>query len=484
MASAVESLIRKAVTPAILKVAEFNRDRMPVPETAHPFVSGVHEPMSEEKTLDSLKVTGEIPTALNGRYLRIGPNPLSQIAANHHWFLGDGMVHGVRIKDGKALWYKNRWLRSNAVSAKLGEPPAPGPRNPLADTVNTNVLGHAGKIWGLVEAGALPVELGPDLETIAHNPFGGSLQNGFTAHPHLDPETGEMHAITYLGVDQNTIHHVVVDAQGKVRREEPIKVKHGPMIHDCMITKNYVIIMDLPVTFSMKLLLAGHGLPYHWNPQHNARVGLLPREGRNADVIWCDVDPCAVFHPANAYEADDGTVIMDVCAHDSMFASSRVGPDSKQSPFERWTIDPAARKVARKVIDAEAQEFPRPDERFIGKPYRYAFTIALPRDEGFTKAETRIFKHDLHTGTREVRNFGEGHFPGEFVFIPKSADAAEGDGWLMGFVINSNTDTTDLVILDASNFTGNAVATVHIPHRIPPGFHGNWVAEYNFDAAD
>jgi 8'-apo-carotenoid 13,14-cleaving dioxygenase len=477
MAGTIETMIRKAVTPAILKVAEYNRDRMPTQDVPHPFVTGIHAPMTEEKTLESLTVTGEIPAALNGRYLRIGPNPLSQIAANHHWFLGDGMVHGVRLQDGKALWYKNRWLRSNAVSAQLGEAPAPGPRNPLADTVNTNVLGHAGKIWGLVEAGALPVELSPDLDTIAHNPFEGSLKNGFTAHPHLDPETGEMHAITYLGVDQNTIHHVVIDVQGKVRREEPIKVKHGPMIHDSMITKNYVIIMDLPVTFSMKLLLAGHGLPYHWNPQHKARVGLLPREGKNEDVIWCDVDPCAVFHPANAYEAADGTVIMDVCAHDSMFATSRVGPDSKQSPFERWTIDPAARKVARKVIDAEAQEFPRPDERFIGNPYRYAFTIALPRDEGFTKAETRIFKHDLHTSNREVRNFGEGHFPGEFVFIPKSGDASEGDGWLMGFVINSNDDTTDLVILDAGDFTGNAAATIHIPHRIPPGFHGNWVAE-------
>jgi 8'-apo-carotenoid 13,14-cleaving dioxygenase len=476
MVSAVETLIRKAVTPAILKVAEFNRDRMPIPTEPHPFVSGVHTPMTEEKTLNTLTVTGEIPPALNGRYLRIGPNPMDHNPANHHWFLGDGMVHGVRLQDGKALWYKNRWLRSNAVSAQLGEAPAPGPRNPLADTVNTNVLGHAGKIWGLVEAGALPVELGPDLETIAHNPFEGTLKNGFTAHPHLDPETGEMHAITYLGTDQNTIHHVVIDAAGKVRQEEPIKVTHGPMIHDCMITKNYVIIIDLPVTFSMKLLLSGQSFPYQWNPDHKARVGLLPREGKNADVIWCDVDPCAVFHPANAYETDDGTVIMDVCAHDSMFATSRIGPDSTQAPFERWTIDPAARRVNRKVIDAEAQEFPRPDERYIGKPYRYAFTIALPRDGSFTKGETRIFKHDLETRTREVHDFGTGHNPGEFVLVPKSDDAVEGDGWLMGLVINTDNQTTDLVILDAINFTGEAQAVIHIPHRIPPGFHGNWVA--------
>ncbi len=477
MAGAVETLIRKVATKGVLKVAEYNRDRLPTPAEPHPFVSGVHTPMTEEKTLDTLSVTGHIPSALNGRYLRIGPNPIDYNPANHHWFIGDGMVHGVRLQDGKALWYKNRWLRSNTVSAQLNEAPAPGPRNPLADTANTNVLAHAGKIWGLVEAGALPVELGPDLETIAHNPFEGTLKNGFTAHPHLDPETGEMHAITYLGVDQSTIHHVVIGKDGKVRREEPIKVQHGPMIHDCMITKNYVIIMHLPVTFSMKLLLSGQSFPYQWNPNHKARVGLLPREGTNADVIWCDVDPCAVFHPANAYETASGKVIMDVCAHDSMFTTSRIGPDSTQTPFERWTIDPTARCVDRHVIDAEAQEFPRPDERYIGKPYRYAFTVALPRDSSFTNPETRLFKHDLEIGTREVHDFGPGRFPGEFVLVPKSNDAAEGDGWLMGFVINVNDQTTDLVILDALNFTGVPQAIIHIPHRIPPGFHGNWISD-------
>ncbi len=478
MASAVETLIRKAVTPAVLKVAEFNRDRMETPDQPHPFLTGPHTPMTQELTLDQLSVTGTIPAGLDGRYIRIGPNPMKPNLANHHWFIGDGMVHGVRIKDGKALWYKNRWLRSNAVSKNLGEAPAPGRRNALSDTVNTNVLGHAGKIWGLVEAGGLPVELGPDLETIAHNPFEETLKGSFTAHPHLDPETEEMHAITYQGTDQSTIHHVVIDRQGKVRREEPIKVQHGPLIHDCMITKNYVIIMDLPVTFSMKLLIAGYSFPYEWNPAHKARVGLLPREGRNADVIWCDVDPCAVFHPANAYEMPDGTVIMDVCAHDTMFATSRIGPDSTACPFERWTIDPSAKRTTRTVIDAEAQEFPRPDERFIGKPYRYAYTVALPKGNTFHNgADTRLFRHDLQTATKQVHDFGPHRHPGEFVFLPRSNDAPEGDGWLMGYVIDMANQTTDLVILDAMDFEGTPIASIHIPHRIPPGFHGNWVAD-------
>jgi 8'-apo-carotenoid 13,14-cleaving dioxygenase len=477
MASSIETLIRKAVTPAILKVADMNRNRMQANDKPHPFLTGPHTPMTEEKTLETLKVTGTIPPELDGRYLRIGPNPIKANAANHHWFIGDGMVHGVRIKDGKALWYKNRWLRSNAVSKALGEAPAPGPRSPLFDTANTNVVAHAGKIYGLVEAGANPVHLDEDLNTVAHDPFGGTLQQSFTAHPHLDPETGELHAICYKGDVTNTVWHTVVDAQGKVIREEPIRVKHGPMIHDCMITANFVIILDMPVTFSMKMMLAGYNFPYAWNPDHKARVGLLPRQGKSSDVIWCDVEPCAVFHPANAYETAEGTVIMDVCAHDTMFATSTVGPDSKACPLERWTINVSARQVKRQVIDAESQEFPRPDERFIGKPYRYAFTTALPKDHLFQHgSDTRLFRHDLIEGTRQVHDFGPQRHPGEFVFIPRNEHAAEGDGWLMGFVINMANETTDYVILDALDFEGEAVASVHIPHRIPPGFHGNWVA--------
>jgi 8'-apo-carotenoid 13,14-cleaving dioxygenase len=477
MANAVETLIRKAVTPAILKVADFNRTRMPVPDTPHPFLTGPHVPMAEELTLESLTVTGAIPPELDGRYIRIGPNPMNANPASHHWFLGDGMVHGIRLSGGKALWYKNRWLRSTAVSAALGEAPAPGPRHPLTDNANTNVLGHAGAIYGVVEAAGHPVRLGPDLETIAHDDFGGTLAGSFSAHPHRDPKTGELHAITYQGNEQNLIHHVVVTTDGRVRREEPIRVKHGPLIHDCMITENYVIILDLPVTFSMKLLLAGHSFPYAWNPGHEARVGLLPREGRDADIIWCAVEPCAVFHPANAYETADGTVILDVCAHDSMFATSRFGPDSSHCPLERWTIDEVARTVNRRVIDDQSQEFPRPDERFIGQPYRYAFTVALPDGEVFGHdADTRLLKHDLIAGTREAHDFGPQRHPGEFVFVPRQPDAVEGDGWLMGYVINMADQTTDFVILDAARFTEPPVATVHIPHRIPPGFHGNWVA--------
>jgi carotenoid cleavage dioxygenase len=310
---------------------------------------------------------------------------------------------------------------------------------------------------------------------VAHNPFEGTLHGSFSAHPHRDPDSGEMHAICYHGPDLTTIRHVVVGRDGRVRREEPIAVKEGPSVHDCMITRNYVLVLDLPVTFSMKTLLAGHVFPYCWNPDHPARVGLLPREGKGSDIVWCDVQPCYVFHPCNAFELDDGKVVVDVVAHDTMFAHSTQGPDSAKVTFERWTIDPAARRVERAVIDQHPQEFPRCDERRLGKPYRYAYAMPLIPGDLTVGSATHLIKHDLQSGTRAIHEFGADRHPGEFVFVPKHAAAAEDEGWLMGYVIDMTKQTTDLVIVNAQDFSGKPQAQIAIAHRVPPGFHGNWV---------
>lgn len=478
MAGTVETLIRKTVTAGVSAVADFNRARMVPPAKPHPYLSGIHKPMASELTLSDLSVSGTIPAELDGRYVRIGPNPAAPPnPASYHWFTGDGMVHGVKLKNGKAEWYRNRWIRSKSVEAANGLSAAPGPRNGPRDTVNTNVVGHAGQSWAMVEAGSYPVRIDEELETIAYDRFGETLAGSFSAHPHLDPDTGELHAICYDATAPDVIRHVVVDASGRVTREEPISVQHGPSIHDCMITENYVIILDLPVTFSMKALVAGYAFPYRWNPDHKARVGLLPRKGTSDDVIWCAVDPCYVFHPCNGFETDDGKVILDVCAHENMFAESTQGPDSKSVPFERWTIDPAARMVTRTMVDTASQEFPRLNEQLTGKPYRYAYTMGLP--DGFDAAspnQSKLFKHDLKTGMRETHDFGVNRIPGEFVFVPKQAAKAEDDGWLMGYVVDMNTDSSELVIIDAANFGSEPQAVVNIPHRIPPGFHGNWIA--------
>jgi 8'-apo-carotenoid 13,14-cleaving dioxygenase len=476
MTNAVETAIRSVVNKGVTALASFNRARLRGPTGPHPFLTGLHAPMAQELTIEELAVTGSIPPQLDGRYLRIGPNPIAPDPRTYQWFLGDGMVHGVRIADGRAHWYRNRWVRSTAITAALGEARTPGPHDEIYDTVNTNVIAHAGRIWALVEAGSRPVLLDDALGTMAYDDFGGTLRGAFSAHPHLDPLTGELHAIAYDPRVPATIHHVVVAADGRVRREEPVPVSDGPMIHDCAITRRYVLILDLPVTFSLSALVAGSMFPFRWNPAHPARVGLLPRDGAGGETIWCEVDPCYVFHVANAYDADNGEVILDAVAYGSIFAPTLQDSAPPRGAFERWTIDPARRRVHRAAIDRHPQDFPRIDERRTGLPYRYAYTMMLPETPkpGLIGADS-LFKHDLQTGGRTVHGFGPGRYPGEFVFVPARAGAAEDEGWLVGFVVNAADATTDLAIIDARNFGGAPRASIRIPHRIPLGFHGNWL---------
>lgn len=477
MASNVETVIRAVVTKGIEKVASFNRARMDEGRK-HPFLTGIHTPMTEERTLTDLAVTGTIPPELSGRYVRIGPNPFKPDPRGHHWFIGDGMVHGVRIAGGKALWYRNRYIRSQMLEAKGGPAAAPGPRRGRRDLVNTNVIQHRGQTLAIVEAGSFPALLNDQLETVAYTDFGGTLRTSFSAHPHEDPLTGELHAICYDGMTHDTVWHVVISPEGKAVRHEPIPVEHGPSIHECSLTQKYVLVFDLPVTFSMKALIAGEQFPYHWNPDHKARVGLLPRTGSADQIVWCDVDPCYVFHVANSYDTADGKVIVDLSAYQTMFADGPDGPNGKSLGMERWEIDPAAGKVTRTTIDAAPQEFHRPDERFFGQPYRYAWSLGLPeRAEDSFLGATPIYRYDLLTGERQAHDFGPNRVPGEFVFVPRSADAPEGEGWVMGYVIDAANETTDLVILNAADMAAPPVASIHIPHRIPPGFHGNWLPD-------
>lgn len=476
MASMVETAIRSVVTKGVTTVAGISRS-LQDKDREHPFLTGIHAPMPEELTIEGLAVTGTIPAELDGRYVRNGPNPFKPDPRGHHWFVGDGMVHGVRIKDGKALWYRNRYIRSLDLEQKGGPKAAPGPRRGRRDLVNTNIIQHNGEILAIVEAGSFPARLDGNLETVAYTDFGGTLTVPFSAHPHEDPLTGELHAVVYDGMTQDTVWHVVVSPEGKVTREEPIPVQDGPSIHECSITKNYVLVFDLPVTFSMGALVAGQQFPFAWNPQHKARVGLLPRTGSADQIVWCDVDPCYVFHVSNSYERADGVVVCDMSVHETMFAGGPDGPNGNPLGMERWLIDPKTQKVERTVVDTAPQEFHRPDERFFGQPYRYAWSLGLPEHSNGFLGEASIYRYDMQTGKRQVHDFGPGRVAGEFVFVPRSADAAEGDGWIMGYVIDTGSDTTDLVIMEAGDITKEPLARVHIPHRVPPGFHGNWLPD-------
>lgn len=473
------------------------------------YLAGQFAPIQHEYTLTDLAVTGTIPDYLDGRYLRNGPNPVGEIdPALYHWFGGDGMVHGVRLRDGKAEWYRNRWVRGPSTAAALGEKPPGNTGTAMGAGANTNVIGHAGRTFALIEAGGPQYELTEELETVGICDFDGTLTGGYTAHPHRDPETGELHAVSYSFRRGNAVQYSVIGTDGRAVRSIDIEVTGSPMMHDMSLTENYVVFYDLPVTFDAKqaaqmtaprwlqlparLMLSAmigriripdpvsakqrppvqtsdRRLPYSWDPKYPARVGVMPRTGGNADVRWFDIEPCYVFHPMNAYE-EGGTIVLDVIRHPKMFDTHRLGPDEGTSTLDRWIIDLADGKVRETRIDDRGQEFPRVDERLLGKQHRYGYAPTV--HAGLGGAPT-LLKHDLIAGTAAAKSFGTGKALGEFVFHPASADSAEDEGVLMGFVTDEPSDRTDLVLLDAA--TLETMASIHLPHRVPTGFHGNWV---------
>ena len=242
--------------------------------TDNVYLNGDFAPVLVEQTITDLEVAGQLPVDLAGRYLRNGPNPVSPPdPATYHWFLGDGMVHGIRIADGRAQWYRNRWVRSEMVAKALGEPVRPGPVHADMDFgPNTNLIGHAGRTWALVEAGARPYELTYDLDTVGPSDFGGTLPGGYTAHPKRDPATGELHAVSYFWGWGNRVQYSVVGTDGRVRRVVDVEVGAPIMVHDLSLTARYAVIYDLPVVFSMEALSEGAMLPYRWAPGYPARV--------------------------------------------------------------------------------------------------------------------------------------------------------------------------------------------------------------------
>jgi carotenoid cleavage dioxygenase len=450
-----------------------------------PFLRGPFAPVADEVTAFDLPVTGQVPAELSGRYLRNGPNPLGLDDPGYHWFTGAGMVHGVRLRDGRAEWYRNRWVRSREVAGALGERWPQGPVHASQDfAANTHVIGHAGRTLATVEAGALPYELDAELNTRGPYDFGGKLPGGFAAHSKLDPRTGELHAIAYYwGWDY--VQHVLVSADGDVLRTTNIPVSDGPMVHDFALTEKYVVVFDLPVTFSMDAAAAGAKLPYTWNRDHQPRVGLLRRDGAAAGVRWVEAEPCWLFHTLNAYD-DGDTVVVDVVQYEGAYDVSRL---SGQGPvtLDRWTVDPVAGKVVRRRIDDRLQEFPRVDERVLSRRHRYGYsavigevsraTVALSgefADQAFANA---LLKHDLMRDSVQAHEFGPDATAGEAVFVPSSAEGAEDDGYVLAFVHDPDRGAADLVILAAQDFGGDPLARVHLPARIPLGFHGSWIPD-------
>lgn len=440
--------------------------------------SGNFCPLEEEVTAFDLPVTGSVPESLSGRVLRIGPNRLSTTDPTlHHWMMGEGMVHGVRLREGRAAWYRNRWVRSPHVARFEGEPVRPGPQIPLSvlpdgeAAPNTNIVSHAGRTLALLEGGlARPYELTYELETCGPTDLGGTLPEGYTAHPKRDPATGDLHGMSWNAFWGPKVQYTVIGSDGLVRHVADIPIGGPSVVHETSITEKYVLVYDLPMVIDLNELLVT-GMPIKYTDDYTPRVGILPLYGTADDVRWFDVNPCAMYHALNAFD-DGDQVVVDVCRHPGE-SPTPLGFGEGFATLDRWTFDLTSGKTLEERIDDRPQEFPRVDEREVGRRHTVGWTAALGPIGGFAPGGTLV-KHNMAARTSEARDFGAGTAVSEPLFVPASADAAPGDGWVLDYVYDEARGATDLYILNAADFCGDPAAVVHLPVRVPHTFHGNW----------
>jgi carotenoid cleavage dioxygenase-like enzyme len=449
------------------------------------YLAGHMAPVTDEIEALDLPVTGTLPPELTGRYLRNGPNPLPGEPSGH-WFTGHGMLHGVRLRDGRAEWYRNRWIRTGRLAGSPSMRPD-GTRDLAAVPANTHVIEHAGRILALVEAG-LPYEVTPELETVGPRDFDGRLTTAMTAHPKCDPITGELHFFGYGARPPYLTYHRL-DASGRLGFSREIDVPGATMMHDFAITEHHVVWLDLPVTFHLELL--GRTMPFQWDEAYGARLGVMRHDRPDAPVRWFDIDPCYVFHVGNAWEDAEGRIVLDAARYAAAdFAAmwprtggvvaDPAGPASAAAAtgnarMHRWTLDPATGVVTERSLGDRGVEFPTVDDDRVGRPGRYVYTVsdALPG----TSSGAAIVKYDAD-GDVTSHELGFETAVGEAVFVPATdGPRREDDGWLVSIATRRDGSASRLLVLDASDVTAAPVATVELPRGVPAGFHGSWIPD-------
>lgn len=452
--------------------------------TAPLHMTGHLAPVADEIDAVDLPVEGALPTELTGRYLRNGPNPLPG-EPSQHWFTGHGMVHGVRLRDGRAEWYRNRWVRTKALAGKpmIG---AFGRVDRSVGVANTHVIAHAGTIMALVES-SFPHVLDAELGTVGPCDFGGRLTTAMTAHPKTDPVTGELHFFGY-GFRPPFLTYHRLSAAGELVTSAEIAVPGPTMMHDFAITDRHAVFLDLPIVFSLRRLATG--MPYGWDDAYGARIGVMPLD-RPGEVQWFAVDPAYVFHVGNAHTDAAGRVVLDAAryaAADAVVMWDGIGHDpaghaaaaaaTGVARLHRWVLDPATGDVFETPLTDRAVEFPTVDDARVGRDARFRYAVADVRDTA------GIVKFDAATGTVTEHAVGADTVAGEAVFVPSAApDRAEDDGWLLTITTRRDGSASQLLVLDATDVGGRPVAAVTLPRGVPSGFHGSWIADSELDKA-
>ncbi|MFH8337634.1 carotenoid oxygenase family protein [Streptomyces sp. AM6-12] len=460
-------------------------------------LTGRFAPVTEEVDAVDLAVTGELPKELDGVYLRNGPNPrFTPIGSYLYPLDGDGMIHGVWLSDGRAR-YRNRFVRTPAMIAeeKAGRalwgglesmilPGADEVGDVLAHTFkplpDINVVRYAGRLLALAESDC-PYRMSPELDTLGKETFGGQLPAGITAHPKIDPVTGELAVFCYA-LEPPYLTWALIGPDGAVRRgPTPVDGVDAPqMIHDMALTRRYLVLVLAPAFFDIEAALNG-GSFLAWRPERGTRIALIPRDG--GPVRWAGDEAFWLWHTVNAYEDPrDGRVIVDYV----QWPALSLGPDpgagrprqDGRHGLTRAVVDPVAGRVRRVRLDDARVELPRVDDRVLTGPYeRLAVAADSGRGEGLLPGEYDALRwYDVRAGGATARTWDAGDLSvGEPVFAPVPGTRGPEHGYWLTFATDRTDDTSWLLVLPGADPPDGPVARVRIPVRVPLGLHGTWL---------
>jgi carotenoid cleavage dioxygenase len=448
-----------------------------------PYLEGPYAPVFEEIAARDLKVVhGKIPDDLTGTFVRNGPNPRVPPKGKYHWFDGDGMVHAVELGGGKAA-YRNRFVRTPGLLEEIAAGEAlwggilePDPKKGSKNTANTDLVFHAGKLFALWWQTGTAYELRlPDLETCGEAGVGA-----LTAHPKVDPRTGEMMFIQF-GHRRPFLTYGVIDPQGKVVHRVPIESVPGPRLqHDIAITERFTILMDLPMYADPEKLAIGKMRVRFYRDQP-ARFGLIPRHG--TEVRWFEAEPCYVYHTINAWEDGNEVALVGCRTADPLmrdpanperpYTVPSIGLQRLEPYLHEWRFDLTTGKVRERQLNDVMVEFPRMDNRLLGQKNRYSFNPQVARAE--TVVFEGLLKHDFERDSGVAYAYPAGWSAGEAVVCPRSGSTAEDNAYVLSFALEHATGKSELWIWSARDF-GAPITRVEIPTRVPAGYHAWWVA--------
>lgn len=474
-----------------------------------PNYQGVFAPSRIEADISDLEVDGSIPVEIEGAFHRVAPDPhFPPLLGDDIWFNGDGMVSMFRFRQGR-VDFKQRWARTDkfVLEERAGRALFGAYRNPLTDnpsvsgrfrgTANTNALVFGGQLLALKEDSPALAMDPLTLETRGYTDFRGQVRSPtFTAHPKVDPRSGDLCAFGYAakGLTTRDMVYYELSAQGQLKREVWFDLPYYCMMHDFGLTENHAVFHVVPIVGSWERLRAG--LPHFgFDTTKDIYVGVLPRAGGAGDIRWFRGPNCFASHVMNAFE--DGTRIhLDVpMARGNAFPffpdvhGASFDPQAALTYMTRWTVDMASGKheiASMRRLAPVAGEFPRIDDRYTSRPYRHGFVLGqdvsrplqLPGGRSATGLMMNLIARlDHETGSVESYWAGPTTTLQEPCFIPRSASAPEGEGYLLAVANRLAESRSDLLLFDAEHLSEGPVATIRLELRLRPALHGNWTCE-------